>query len=186
MNPDAAASHNQTARPQGQEDNMPKTFITHQSHLDHSLTFGHLRFLLDTLPEVDGFTIKSLELPEELPSLPCALYGPVMGDEPVLPEEYMIAHVVRGDRPCESRMIVAPMRPSRIMTVIIGPDGMLYTAFGGPPAEREPGDPSLADDPDAKRAAEAFWKVHALAGLCSNCVGQGCAECAETGLAPTD
>jgi hypothetical protein len=116
-----------------------------------------------------------------------------MGDEPV--DEREVVRIVRNGRPCESRMIERAMRPVRIMTVIIGPDGMLYTAFGGPPAEREPGDPSLAEDPDALRAAQAFWKLHALAGVCSECGGRGyigrseisgeaCEGCDGTGIAP--
>jgi hypothetical protein len=54
--------------------------------------------------------------------------------------------------------------PSALLTVIAGPNGdlpcMLYTAFGGPLAPREPADPTL---PESERAAsEAFWAVHAL------------------------
>lgn len=38
---------------------------------------------------------------------------------------------------------------------------ILYTAFGGPLAEREPFDPGLDDA--AHETSKAFWRVHALA-----------------------
>ena len=51
-----------------------------------------------------------------------------------------------------------------MMTVIGGPDGddpcVLYTAFGGPAAPREPWDPSL--DEAGWAASLAFWEAHAL------------------------
>jgi hypothetical protein len=137
------------------------TRITHRSHLDHGLTMAHLRFLLDQIPTVNGLTVKTLELPEELPSLPCGLHGPVMGDEPVPEDE--VRYETRNDRPNESRICDRGTRLVRLLTVVIGPDGMLFTAYGGPPAEREPGDPSLQEDPDALNAAKGYWKLHALA-----------------------
>lgn len=55
-------------------------------------------------------------------------------------------------------------RQVRTVTVIAGPhDGqpcVLFTAFGGPLAPQEPGDPGCKD-PDASRA---FWAEHALSG----------------------
>jgi hypothetical protein len=56
-------------------------------------------------------------------------------------------------------MIARPCRPSRLVTIVCGPhDGalVLFTAYGGPEAPREP-----ADDPSEK--SRDFWSVHALA-----------------------
>jgi len=98
--------------------------------------------------------------------VPCGLYGPIMGDEPV-PFE-VIRFEARGDRKWLSRLISAPMRPTRMVTVIGGPDGdepcVLYTAYGGASAPREPGDPFLAGNAEGLAESEAFWSVHALSG----------------------
>ena len=40
-------------------------------------------------------------------------------------------------------------------------DTTIFTAYGGPPAEREPGDKSLSSD-EEREAARAFWRDHAL------------------------
>jgi hypothetical protein len=84
-----------------------------------------------------------------------------MGDLPVPDGECTM--VVRGARRGASRLCGRAPRPSRLVTVIAGPHGdacILYTAFGGPQAPREPFDPSLDD---AGRACSvAFWAEHAL------------------------
>lgn len=47
----------------------------------------------------------------------------------------------------------------------LGPDEQdqlnCYTAFGGPLAPKEPGDPTLK--PEERAKSEAFWREHALA-----------------------
>jgi hypothetical protein len=158
--------------------------IIPQSHLDHHLSLRHLRFVLDRCQERNSFFIESVTLPDELPALSCALRGPVVGNPPVTDAEITMRS--RNGRAWESRMLTDPHKPvrvaldmgkyrhwdydgtadqtSRIVTIIGGPaDGfpcVLYTAYGGPLAPREPGDPSL---PEAERAASvAFWAEHAL------------------------
>jgi hypothetical protein len=155
--------------------------IIPQSHLDHHLSLRHLRFVLDHCQERNSFFIESIPLPGELPALSCALRGPVVGNPPVADAEVTMRS--RNGRAWESRMLTDLNKPfvrvalaqgvwgytadptSRIVTVIGGPaDGfpcVLYTAYGGPLAPREPGDLSL---PESERAAsEAFWAEHALA-----------------------
>ena len=63
-------------------------------------------------------------------------------------------------------MIALPKRPTRFITIIgiaDGADVTVFTAYGGPAAEREPNDPTIAENPDAVAAARAFWSDHALA-----------------------
>jgi hypothetical protein len=136
--------------------------ISALSHLDHGLSADHLRFILGTGRTWDAFRLETLELPLGLTRPLCGLYGPLMGDPPVLDAAVDLAP--RGDRQYPSRLVRKPMRPTHLLTVIAGPhEGlpcMLYTAFGGPLTPREPGDPTL---PDADLAAsKAFWAEHAL------------------------
>ncbi len=124
----------------------------------------HLRFILAG-DNWDAFRLETLTLPQGLPPLLCALWGPLMGDPPVLDAGVILEP--RDGRPYASRLVRKPSRPTRLLTVIAGPhEGlpcMLYTAFGGPLTPREPGDPTL---PDADLAAsKAFWAEHALACL---------------------
>jgi hypothetical protein len=149
--------------------------ITKSSHLDHGLQTSHVRFLLEKLGDRDAFFLTTLELPGDLPGLSCALRGPAVGLPPV--PDALVELRCRPGRSYPSRMLRKDLgqdsgthplwRPvlTRQMTVIAGPGlglpCVLYTAFGGPAAPREPADPSL---PEAERAASvAFWSEHALA-----------------------
>lgn len=135
--------------------------ITPDSHADHSLTAKHLAFILARFGDREAFFLETVTLPEELAPLPCGLHGPLVGDEPV--PEAEVSYVTRGGRPGASRVCDRPTRMTRTMTVIGGPhEGkvILYTAFGGPPAPREPFDPGLDDA--GRVASQAFWAEHAL------------------------
>jgi hypothetical protein len=139
--------------------------ITSDSHTDHGLSPAIRDYIVARFADRDGFFIETFELPEELGTVPCALIGPATGWSPV--HEANVRYVVRGGRKCASRVLDADqLTPSRLVTVIAGPHGdaacVLYTAFGGPKAPREPGDPAIAswDELDASRA---FWSEHALA-----------------------
>jgi hypothetical protein len=136
--------------------------ITADSHTDHRLTPEHLAWLCERFAGRTGFFIEEALLPGRLPSVECGLHGPKAGDAPVLEEE--VTYVVCGERAGESRMCKRPPRLTRTITVIAGPHGeepcILYTAYGGPNAPREPFDPSL--DEKSKRESEAFWSAHAL------------------------
>lgn len=128
------------------------------SHLDHNLTSEQIKFVLG-LDAPEGGT-QTVTLPEHLGTVQCGLYGPLMGDAPI--EESEVSYHVRGERKGKSRLIIgrAP-RTTRLLTVISGPhdglDCVLFTAFGGPLAEREP----FEDDSEKSRE---FWKQHALSG----------------------
>ena len=133
----------------------------HDSHVDHNLTEEQLRYLLDRFADRNAFFLETIELPEQLGTVPCGLYGPIMGDPPIAETE--VLHEQRGTRAWTSRLIERPTRPTRKVTVIAGPhDGnacILYTAFGGPASPQEPGDPGCKDPV----ASAAFWREHALA-----------------------
>ncbi len=135
------------------------------SHLDHGLLPEHVAFLRERFSDRGGFIRETVELPPHLPSLPCGLYGPAMGDEPVPERE--VTYRPRGGREHLSRVVSRPMRETRLLTIIAGPyrDAplVLYTAHGGPIAPRELESMRFAER-DEVDASIAFWKVHALAG----------------------
>lgn len=143
--------------------------ILADSHLDHGLTGPQIAHLLLTFEERDGFFIETLELPAALGALPCALRGPAMGEPPV-GSDAPVVYERRGGRAYDSRLVDWERTTTRLVTVIAGPhEGhpcVLYTAYGGPLAPKEPGDPTLK--PEEREASEAFWSEHALAepGIC--------------------
>lgn len=120
------------------------------SHLDHGLTEAQIAFIL-AQPIVGG--VHTIELPEELGTVPCGLYGPVVGDPPVSDTE--VTYAARGQR----KLVDRPARPARLVTVVVGPHD------GGPQAPREPFEFEPRDDFKSLDhiASEAFWKEHALA-----------------------
>lgn len=138
--------------------------IVDASHLDHAISAAVLHHLIKRFADLDGFFVETIELPEDLGTVPCGLHGPTVGDEPI--PEVECRRVVRGGRSVPSRICDRPPRQTRLLTVVAGPyDGdacVLYTAYGGPTAPREPWDPSLQKDPAALEASRAFWTVHAL------------------------
>ena len=137
------------------------------SHTDHNLTPAHMAWIEERFGDRQEFFLETVELPPELPALDCGLHGPLCGDAPV--PEAEVTYRRRGDRPGKSRICDRPSRPTRLLTVIAGPDGdepcVLYTAFGGPAAPREPFDPAVSlMPPENQEACRAFWKEHALSG----------------------
>lgn len=138
--------------------------ITPDSHLDHGLKPAHLEYLTKRFADRTAFFIETIELPTYLPTVPCGLYGPAMGDEPVLESE--VTYRVRDGRAGPTRTCTGWRRGRRTwkLTVVAGPhEGqpcVLYTAYGGPAAPREPWDPSLS--PEEAAESRAFWAVHAL------------------------
>lgn len=137
--------------------------IVSASHVDHGLSQAQVDWLVSRFADRKAFFIETVELPAELGTVPCGLYGPEMGDAPV--GEGEVVYQRRGARENESRLVNRPVRPTNMITVIAGPhDGdscVLYTAFGGPLAPKEPGDPTLK--PEEREKSEHFWCAHALA-----------------------
>lgn len=94
----------------------------------------------------------------------CGLYGPAMGDEAV--SENRVQYQIRNGRRCASRVLIEGVaRPTRTLTVIAGPAGddscVLYTAYGGPSAPREPGDTTIPNGAEWEQSRD-FWREHAL------------------------
>lgn len=139
--------------------------ITPESHLDHGLTPAHIALIMDRFGPLDFAFTETMWLPEHLPDVPCALYGPCVGDDAVPESE--VFYQIRGSRAWSSRMVRRPLRGVRLLSVIAGPSGdvpsILYTAFGGPVAPREPGDPDCQSDHIIHHASVQFWKRHAIA-----------------------
>jgi hypothetical protein len=131
------------------------------SHVDHGLTEGQLSYLFERFADRQSFFIETITLPGDLGTVPCGLYGPLVGDPPIREDE--VTHAPRGSREWMSRIVDRPARQQRDVTVIAGPhDGhacVLYTAFGGPASPQEPGDPGCKDPV----TSAAFWREHALA-----------------------
>lgn len=153
------------------------------SHLDHGLNESQIAFIVGRFSDRSAFFKETIELPEELGSVPCALYGPAVGLPPV-PEAEVVLRA-RGDREWKSRVIeVAYPRTSRKVTVIAGPHEdeacVLYTAYGGPEAPQEVGDLEQQWEREAAKPrteetckamdaikakldiSRAFWREHAL------------------------
>ena len=132
-----------------------------ESHVDHGLSQAQLKYILERFADREAFFIETIELPDTLGTVPSAIYGPIVGDAPVVESEVRYAR--RGSRKWTSRLCTRPVRQSRLVTVIAGPHDdkpcVLYTAFGGPCAPQEPGDPGCKD----VIASEKFWSEHALA-----------------------
>ena len=134
-------------------------------HKDHGITDSQWAFIEPIVKTrkpkklPNGADHWVIEIPAELGTVPCGLYGPVMGDDPVTDDQVRLES--RNDRPWKDRLINAPMRPVGFVQVIgLIEKGLVFTCYGGPLAPQNPDDPSN-HDPDAARA---FWAKHALVG----------------------
>lgn len=134
--------------------------IIEGSHLDHGLTKEQIDFICKRFADRREFFIETFELPPELGTVPCGLFGPAMGDDPIEDAEVYFAR--RDDREYESRLLRCPPRQTDLVTVIAGPHEeyacVLYTAYGGVAAPQESGDPRCKNLEESK----AFWAQHAL------------------------
>lgn len=105
---------------------MPATFP-----FDPFLTQNHKGFALQELLKLgEGFHTFVVDLPDNLPALPCALYGPDMGDAPI-PRSG-----IPGGREVEGMgLISGPFRPIRKMVVVgevAGENVSVAAAYGSP------------------------------------------------------
>lgn len=132
-------------------------------HNDHGVSPELIQWAVDTIAPT-GFFLDTLPMPAEYPDLKNNLYGPIAGDEPVK-GELMLRDSTDAFRQL-TPFVNLPARPTRLITVIGNTDKdgnvVLFTAYGGPAAERVPSDPSLEDDAEGRARSEAFWAVHAL------------------------
>jgi hypothetical protein len=129
-----------------------------ESHLDHGLPQAVVDEILARFAARDAFFIETIEVSQ---SLPCALHGPAVGESPV--GEAEATYETRGERAWPSRMCSRAPSRTTLVTVIGGPhegECILYTAYPGPCAPREPGDPALSGA--ELEAAKVFWAHHAL------------------------
>ena len=131
-------------------------------HADHGITEAQTGYIQSELAEQDQhFFIRQITIPMELGTVPCALYGPSMGDRDVPDSEVTLE--CRGDRPWADKLLVGwPMRPVNYVQVIgirEGDDFTIFTIYGGPLAPRNPEDPTNKNP----ELAQQWWDVHALA-----------------------
>jgi hypothetical protein len=149
-----AADHNLLPeQPLIQTRNRHMLTLHAESHRDHGITDAQMAHILERYADRTAFFIDTFELPDELGTVPCGLYGPLMGDVSMADRSRLS---LRGNRTYPSRTVSLPPRPSRMVTVIAGPheehkptgcmkyDCILYTAFGGPLTPKEPGDTAAA------------------------------------------
>lgn len=136
--------------------------ITDDSHTDHAITPEQMEYIMAKFGHRDAFFIETVDLPPRLGTVPCGLHGPIMGDEAVPESE--VSYSQRGEREGDSRMCDRPARQVSQVTLIAGPHEdepcILYTAFGGPLAPKEPTDPTI-EEKDLP-ASKEFWGQHAL------------------------
>jgi hypothetical protein len=139
-------------------------------HDDHDLGAAHLAVIDDYLAPIPGhidWVLELVHLPEGVPDLPSALYGPACGDAPV-PEE-LVLYYPRGNRKGPSRMTVGAPRPVRTMVLIAARNKdsrssswNIFTAYGSQViAPREWWDRSMCDAEDVLESV-LFWRDHAL------------------------
>jgi len=147
-----------------QEAEVPLPSEVEVGHGDHHLPRGLLLWGAYHAPcgpepvSVQTYTFPGL-------GAPCGLYGPAMGDPPVGEQEVRYAQRT-PDRP-PSRLVdrLAPRPDDRVTFVVLrGATPTLLTAYAGPSAPREPGDPSLPDQGPEREEAVKFWAEHALCG----------------------
>ncbi len=139
--------------------------ITKESHLDHGLTKRQIEYIARKFEKKRAFFIEQFRLPPHLGTVASGLYGPEAGDPQIT--EDVVTYQKRGSRKGPSRMIALPHRKQKWVTVIGGPgdDGetILYTAYGGPLAPREPWE--VESDPKLHAESLDFWSQHALSGM---------------------
>ncbi len=91
-----------------------------ESHLDHGLTARQLAHILVHFERYEHFFVETIELPEDLGTVPCALIGPAAGTP--APAADAVELQKRGTRDWYSRTVwVAELPRSRQLTVVAGP-----------------------------------------------------------------
>ena len=125
----------------------PQAFPTIH-HADHDLTENHINFI-QTHPTLlameHGSFVKTIfTLPDELESVPSALYGPEAGDEPV-PNNAVLFDIRRDGAKGPSRMIEGEDRMVRNIAVIGLVGKIAFTMYGTQASAPSPMEPWDAD-----------------------------------------
>jgi hypothetical protein len=158
------------------------------SHFDHGLTEAQVDHIMQRFADREAFFIATIELPEALGTVSCGLHGPLVGDAPIAEADVTYAKrgtrawnsrlVDRAAKPTRTVTVIAgphkepcPQCTTSAWNILhraacptCGGVGELqyvcivYTAFGGPLAPQEPGDPGCKD----VEASKQFWSEHAL------------------------
>jgi hypothetical protein len=143
---------------------MSDTVFTHTAHDDHDLTEEQIKFVQTFPPLLDrpaeSFILEVVPLPEELGTVPCGLYGPAAGDEPV--DESEVFYATRGDRKGPSRLVRKDTRPARNLVVIGLRGNVCFTMYGTQAISASPREPWDARDGEEYNTCVAFWEQHAL------------------------
>ena len=131
----------------------------------HGLNAPILAFIEATFGNREAFFLETVEVPAEIAEGLDYLHGPTKGDTEIPESECFYAQ--RNGRAGNTRFTTREPRKTNKLTVIGGPekgyDGcILYTAFWGERAMREPFDPDIAGNAEQIAASTAFWATHAL------------------------
>ena len=145
---------------------MTTNFVLH--HADHGITGDQINHIQEALVKntENGFFMTEIIIPEELGTVPCSLYGPLMDDGDV--PRAAVKMIKRSeDRPADPLLVGFKTRPVDYVQVIgirdMKADSFqLFTIYGGPAAPRNPLDESIETDKERLEAQE-FWASHALA-----------------------
>lgn len=147
--------------------------IIAESHLDHGLSHEHCSLIQRCYKNEqceDGVVVATFTVPAGMPELFSALRGPCVGDRPIGSEE--VFYRIRGNREGSSRLCYWPPKVTREITAVMGRmtkpgphhgEAVLFTAYPGPQAPREPWDTTMTER--QKEESVAFWAKHALSGF---------------------
>lgn len=131
------------------------------SNIDYRLNDTQVEYILSLFKEDFLETLTQvINLPHELGTVLCPLYGPRMGDYAVPNKQTLMRQLPH--RKWKSRCVIRPEREVSIVTITVGPhDGqfVLKAAYPGPITPLEPDNPNCED----KKESLMFWADHALA-----------------------
>lgn len=145
-------------------------------HDDHNINFDHMNFIQthpELLKEEKGkFVVKLFTLPEDIESVPSALYGPSAGDDIISDDNPLVSFEKRiicdtcgNKRRGFSKMIDAPVRLARNIVAIgiIGVKAItIYGTQASAPSPKEDWDSACSDNVDDYKFSKEFWAMHAL------------------------
>lgn len=144
--------------------------IIAESHLDHGLSPAHIELIERCYKDEQcqlGTIVATFTVPPGMSELYSTLRGPSVGDREL--EHSEVFYRIRGTREGATRFCYWPPKVTREITAVMGimPGGehagqaVLFTAYPGPQAPREPWDSSMSEKQKAESVA--FWAKHALA-----------------------